>query len=90
MNNIDISTILPLLMGKMGGASQDPNTMLINMLMDKTKCSPADKYFNKNGGPCPPDRPCQKPEEKPCGFSPIVPWCGSDVLFLLACLCKNK
>ncbi len=88
MSNIDINSILPLLMG--GGCDkQDPTAMLIKLLMDNTKRSPADKYFNPDGGPCPPQKPCQNHTEKPCGFSPIVPWCGGDALLMLALLCKR-
>ncbi len=118
MTNFDITSILPLLMGNMGGGQNnngcglDSNAMLIKVLMDSMKKSPADKYFNPNGGPCPPPKNnnnmmvemllksmlqqppvypnttcCCSPQnhkENPCGFSPISPWCGNNILYILA------
>lgn len=58
--NIDLSTLLPLLMKSNGGAEYGD---ILNLMSGMKKPRPTvdvNKYFNPEGGPCPPKGSCEK------------------------------
>lgn len=118
---MDMGTLMSLLMSNRSGG-MGPPPIDVN------------KYFNPNGGPCPPgsdcpkgdgkkggpdmnamlmqllmsnmmhpappQRPCPPNDHRPppppprptppcCGFAPVSPWCGHEVLFCLNLLCRG-
>lgn len=72
-----------------GGGGADMNSMLMQMLMTnmmKPQTPPGNCSVNdRRPPPPPPPRPCPPP----CGFAPVSPWCGHEVLFYLNLLCRG-
>ncbi len=64
--NIDVSTLLPLLLqAKGGGEYGDLISLMSGMKKPPKPKVDVNKYFNPDGGPCPPERGCEKPEGIP-------------------------
>ncbi len=57
---LDINTLLPLLLGSRGGGYADILSMMAGNKKPEKPIVDVNKYFNPQGGPCPPTEGCEK------------------------------